>query len=681
MSKGAYLVLRRQLIWDSSFQSSLDELIAFCKRVPIDAVALFTMSQELYHPTTESLDKAAEAAPYLARAGEALRREGIGFQVQLIGMIGHGDFGAPKPPWATWQNMVGDDGVECTVCPCPLDKHYHEHLRRLIRIYAPLKPDILWVDDDFRMHNHDPAKHVCFCPDHLTAFSKRMGKQYTREELSEAVLRSGPQPTEERVTWLSLLGEDQERLAGIIQQELAQISPETRMGDMCSTMDTASAEGRDWDKTLKSLCGPHRPALRPALGSYCESTAEGMVSGLMLTKEQFYHFGKSCDIWPELENYPFSPFGKSVRTTSLQIALSQLTGTNGITLDLHDFLGTPLAEYETEEKMLAQNRLFLDSLANLVNQTHPECGIRLLSHPRQALYRRTGGVSLGHGQLYSPQAWAVTLPLMGFATTFEESPVVAMVGQKICAYSDEEIEQMLKGGCMLDASAAVALVERGYGSWIGLDAGELIPGTHSGYLAEEIAETPMFAGMNGKMAAWLFSGSKYRLSPQEDASVLSHLLSAYGDPIPGLVTYENQAGGRVATWAYDGTRESLDLCFRNWKRQQMLERLIEWLGRQPAPFFVRGAANVLPIRRDGKDFLLLAVANLSLDTLCQLQLVLGQAGIQAENYQLRRMNKSGQLEEVEITASKQSANYLEITCQIELQYMEIAVLVLRAKAA
>ena len=676
-SNGAYLVLRRQLIWDSSFQSSLDELIAFCKRIPIDAVSLFTMSQELYHPTTESLDKACEAVPYLGRAGDALRREGIGFQVQLIGVVGHGDFGAPKPPWANWQTMVGDDGVECAVCPCPLDTRYHEHLRRLIRVYAPLEPDVLWLDDDFRMHNHDPAKYVCFCPDHLTEFSKRMGKQYTREELIKAILRPGPQPTKERTAWLSLLDEDLERLAGIIRHEVSQISPETRIGAMCSGMDVARVEGRDWCKTLESLCGSHRPILRPSQFCYSEPSAEELVLGLAQPKEHFYHFGKSSDIWPELENYPFSRFSKSVRTTSLQMASCQLMGMNGITLDLHDFIGTPLAKFKDENEMLAQNRLFLDSLANLVNQTGSECGIRLLSHPRQALCRQTGGVSLGYEQLHSPQAWAVALPLMGFATTFEESPVVAMVGEKICAYSDGEIEQMLGGGCMLDASAAAALVARGYGSWIGLDASELIPGTCSGYLAEEVADTPILAGINGKMSALLFSGSKYRLSPREDASVLTHLLSAYGDPIPGLVTYENQAGGRVATWAYDGTRDGLGTAFRSWKRQKMLERLIEWLGCQPAPFFVRGAANVLPLRRDAKEFLLLGLANLSPDTLWEVELVLGGVSIRAENWQLSRLNKNGQLEEVEIIALKQSEQRLEVTCQIELQYMEIAVLVMR----
>lgn len=240
---------------------------------------------------------------------------------------------------------------------------------------------------------------------------------------------------------------------------------------------------------------------------------------------------------------------------------------------------------------------------------------------------------------------------------------------------------MLKGGCMLDASAADALAERGYGSWIGIDGGELIPGTHSGYLAEEIAETPLLAGIDGKMSAWLFSGSKYKLRPGEDSSVLTHLLSAYGDPIPGLVTYENQAGGRIATWAYDGTRDGLGPAFRSWKRQQMLERLFEWLGRQPAPFFVRGAANVLPLRRDGEEFLLLGVANLSPDTISRLDLVLGGVGIKAGNWQLSRLNESGQSEEVEIMSLKQTDQRLEITCQIELQYMEIAVFVLSAKAA
>ena len=252
-----------------------------------------------------------------------------------------------------------------------------------------------------------------------------------------------------------------------------------------------------------------------------------------------------------------------------------------------------------------------------------------------------------------------------------------MVGQKICAYSDGEIEQMLRGGCMLDASAAAALVERGYGLWIGLNASELISGTYSGYLAEEIADTPILRGLNGKLSAWVGSGNKYRLSPRADASVATHMLSAYGDPIPGLVVCENQAGGRTAIWAYDGSRNGLGPAFRSWKRQEMLEILIEWLGRHPAPFFVRGAANVLPLRRDGKKFLLLSVANLSPDTLSEVELVLGGVSIRAENWQLSRLNRCGQLEDVEIIVSKQGDQGLEITCQIELQYMEIAVFVLR----
>lgn len=678
MEKRAFLVLRRQLIPDHSFDSSLDELIDLCNRVSIDAVCLFTLPQELCHPTTEPLDKAADTVPHLAKAGEALRKNSIGFQIQLIGVIGHGDFGAPKPHWATWQTMVGDDGTECAVCPCPLDHRYHEHLRQLIRIYAPLKPDVLWVDDDFRMQNHDPIDYACFCPDHLAEFTKRVGRQYSRAELVEAVLMPGTQPTEVRAVWMSLIGEDLERLAGIIQQELAEISPATRMGNMCSGIDAASIEGRDWTRMLKALCGPHRPVLRPTLCCYREPSAEELVFGIVQTKEQAFHFGKSADLWPELENYPYTRFSKSMRTSFLQMALSQLTGLNGITIDLHDFLGTSLAAFKDEEELLAKSRAFLDATSELVGQTGSERGIRLLSHQRQALHRRTDGIAGGYQQLRSPQPWAVTLPLMGFTTTYDEAHVVAMAGERICAYSNEEIEVMLSHGCLLDASAATALVERGYGKWIGIDSGELISGTFSGYLAEEIVDSSISGGETGRLGAWLASGSKYKLRPSADAQIVTHLVSAYGDPVPGLVVYENQQRGRVATVAYDGCRQGLGAAFRNWKRQRMLESLFEWLGRGPTPFFVRGAANVLPIRRDAKDFVLLGVANLSPDDVSETELVLGAIPIKSSQWKLSRLNIRGQLEGVRIINSKQADTQLSITCQVSIGYMDVAILVLHS---
>jgi hypothetical protein len=157
---------------------------------------------------------------------------------------------------------------------------------------------------------------------------------------------------------------------------------------------------------------------------------------------------------------------------------------------------------------------------------------------------------------------------------------------------------------------------------------------------------------------------------------VSRLVSAYDKPIPGLVLYENKQGGRMAVFAYDGTRGGLGLAFRSWKRQRMLEAIIRWLGRGPAPLFVRGAANVLPLCRDGKRFTLLGLANLSPDTILQAELVLGQIPMKTTDWQLKRLSEKGRLESVSSANIRQTEQGLEINCELNLEYMEIAILLL-----
>lgn len=89
---------------------------------------------------------------------------------------------------------------------------------------------------------------------------------------------------------------------------------------------------------------------------------------------------------------------------------------------------------------------------------------------------------------------------------------------------------------------------------------------------------------------------------------------------------------------------------KQYTREELSEAVL-----RPGPFFVRGTANVLPIRRDGQDFLLLSVANLSPDTLSELDLVLGGVNTQTDHWQLSRLSKNGQFKEVELVISKQSS--------------------------
>ena len=51
-----------------------------------------------------------------------------------------------------------------------------------VSYYATVKPNMVWVEDDFRFHNHAPLEWGgCFCDLHIAEFSKRAGRELSRE--------------------------------------------------------------------------------------------------------------------------------------------------------------------------------------------------------------------------------------------------------------------------------------------------------------------------------------------------------------------------------------------------------------------------------------------------------------------------------------------------------------------
>lgn len=77
----------------------------------------------------------------------------------------------------------------CASAPCA--RSGKGHIAGLYARYAQLEPSILWVEDDFRLHNHAPLVWGgCFCEEHMRLYSERAGKALTREDFSGAC--SGP---------------------------------------------------------------------------------------------------------------------------------------------------------------------------------------------------------------------------------------------------------------------------------------------------------------------------------------------------------------------------------------------------------------------------------------------------------------------------------------------------------
>ncbi len=68
---------------------------------------------------------------------------------------------------------------------CPYDENFREHFKNVMSRLASEHPNVIMVDDDFRLY-HRSGKG-CACPLHLKEFNKKAGTSFDRTELLKAV--------------------------------------------------------------------------------------------------------------------------------------------------------------------------------------------------------------------------------------------------------------------------------------------------------------------------------------------------------------------------------------------------------------------------------------------------------------------------------------------------------------
>ena len=160
----------------------MDELFEVLLRQPgcLDEVWLST---EYGFPPMSIHAKSAEA---MTGAAERFRKHNIGVSLQIANSLGHGEYLRFMDfRGITWQHMVGIDSTVFPYGNCPRDKDFLEYQKESARLYAAAcKPDILFIDDDLRMHHHTPVDYGCFCDGCLEEMRSRWGLSFSRKELA-----------------------------------------------------------------------------------------------------------------------------------------------------------------------------------------------------------------------------------------------------------------------------------------------------------------------------------------------------------------------------------------------------------------------------------------------------------------------------------------------------------------
>ncbi|QMU71201.1 hypothetical protein [Streptacidiphilus sp. P02-A3a] len=578
-----------------------------CAAASVDEVVLLLDAEELYtgHLTGAEADSWFET---VAEARSVLLDAGIGVSLNPWVTVGHADRGRREDlGFAPMVSPTGETATAQASFACPRWRRWlTDHYGR----YAELGFRVLWIEDDFRYQNHAPLSWGGgFEPLMLRRFAELSGARPTREQLVAAITAPGP-PHPWRAQLQQVWRTAQLEVARLLADTVAERSGgRSQLGLMSSWLDTTSIEGRDWPALFDALAVEGRVAHRPHFAPYSDAPGRELSFSVWTLELQRALRPATAGCEPEVENWPHTAWSKSDTQTWSEMAAAQLAGSDALLLNVHPMHARRADRFPEVGDLLSRSRPALDWIAD--------------QQPRDLV---TEGVSVpfkqdaaAHVQAHTPELEALAagpgpaadfLLRFGVPITAGPAPVAALFGQLARAFDDDEVRALLAGGLLLDGVAAAVLVERGFGSLLGLREARLVDReerTASGpYAAEQVllADDPSAVGM---LLSVNVQPALARLEPVDAARRWTAVVTPDGrDWGTGRFGFRNELGGRVAVLA----ATAVDELPYNDDGQRLLHAMVRFLeGDQPRLPLVSGGPYLIPQLSRANGVRRLAVGN------------------------------------------------------------------------
>ena len=652
----------------------LRELLSFCENARIDAVQFYvnTLPGTYYMPAHNAEEQQHWAKWMKKTVVPELRDIGVSYQLNFQMLLGGSPYGLDMRDEYEWDFLVNQYGEESPGCACPLSEKFRLIGGEMLKLWASTKPDVIWLDDDLRMHNHGtqtPAgdsDFYCYCNTHLEAFADFCGKRYSREELLAKILVPG-EPDKTRLQWLDFLGQSMVDTAEWINRCIQGVSPETRIALMTSRPATHAAEGRKWKEMLTVLSGKYPPITRPLCGIYNGSNAAPkrhtlscryMMQSMHSLEDLFginkVHFG------PELENTRFTTWSNSVAGTKYILTLGQLLGAPEITLSLNDLDSSPINHEPTIMPMLRDSKSMLSQLASLKLNAWQKEGIALLNDDDSArkllLPEKAKMLDLAPARQWDDLLLQCGIPVYYASPESASKSTTDIVALEACTAwlpSDEEIKKLLAGKLLLDADAAFVLQQRGFGKYIGIKAGEKQP---FGVMSEIYLKN----SINIPQQRIPHRGFNWRQVECQDCELISEFIDAKNRRHPGSMIFTNELGGRVAVYNSVGDLSPLGN-FGDHARLKWLHGIINWLSEDNfivlPKLFQQGLCLVRTLNND----LLIALANLGYDNLHEVKFKINKI---LDIKEINMLNDSGEWQDINFCIEEKQK--LSVKCKLNV---------------
>lgn len=603
------LILRYGLDPFNGLEENLKRLEQFAKESTLDEVMFLLAPEERSsgHPTVEQSRPWMEA---MLRAKAMLAGQGIGVSINPWTTTYHSGRGRRLHEGQEFGLMVGETGINNGMTACPLSENWQEYLvDYFVWIAKELNPLALWVEDDWRLHNHggEMGYGGCFCESCLERFSRQIGQAVTREEVVARVAQPG-QPDPMRAKWLEFARRSLAEPAEVLASALKEARPEMRIGFMTSIPDIHSIEGRDWNQLMQIWSGgKDRYLIRPHMPPYTEEPPIVTTPGY--SRQTLANLDQSADIYPELENSPrCGQYSGSHAYSAWEIFNAVFYGSRGITINHFDNMGMNTFYDRGFGAALGRHRPVLEQLMSLKLDDRHALGVNILFSPDVAASKWTGEPTGSRAKMYTGEdltrfdsgaaslndlqansiEWSKVFYALGISHGFTrgnsetEGEVVAVSDQTLRCYDDDTLLKLLSGKVILDLPSVEILVQRGLGHLIGVRDCSRVKLGETAYSLEEIR--PEFfgeleGGVKARMCAQRCADPIGKIDYDEGARILSDIKTADLKTLfPATALYENELGGRVFSHVYPLATGQFYMAYFNVVRQAFWTKVLFVMG-------------------------------------------------------------------------------------------------------
>lgn len=482
------------------------EVVAYCKKFGFGNVMLFINAEEynVGHMTIE------EAQPWLEtmkKAKAAFDAAGISVSLNPWMELGHLDRCRPLKEGQDFTTQVDYDGNRCEMVACPLCENWKTYFLEFYgHIIRALEPDTVWIEDDFRLHNHGDLKFGgCFCPLHMEKYNQRLGTKYTREEFTDRLFRKNPDKRIKKA-WLDVNRECMASLAADIGKTVAALGAGTKIGLMSSMHEMHALEGRDWHALQHGFaCGGE---LIDRLHLPCYHEISGKEYYLQFNRLPFHCralLPKNTLVYPELENGSFNTFTKEARFLQFQLESAIPLCIEGMTYDIYDFVGNGVVENFRYGEVVRKITPYLNGVLGL-NLYYDELDGIILPLDEKTVYKRNAPIKTFSDLTPDESHFNAYLTSLGINCKVStkkrfHGKIVALGCGNAYNFTSAQLAALFADNfVVLEGGAARILIDRGFGYLFGATGYRTFVGEHDVHSYEQVKDGIEINGKHGYRA-------------------------------------------------------------------------------------------------------------------------------------------------------------------------------------